>query len=220
MKLIATVTCVVLCIAASAHAGAVLHVDAVTPPDQPGGMYSPGSIVDFAVSISADWPEDIWVGGIALDFQASSPGLILQGPGGDPDFAFDFSSVGGGAMYMTFPAYLKPSTTFTGTSGPVPGSTLLIPRNGTLTIGAGQVQLPITEGTFTVDAVSAARAGGDDGAMLMVFFTDPPVWTVGNGQLSGVPAVLQVVPEPVTALLLAVGAVACARRRRESNRLR
>ncbi len=218
MRSFSCAACVVLCIAATAHAGAVLQVDALTPPDQPGGMYSPGAVVDFGVSISTDVAQDINVRGIGLDFQASSPELIFQGPGGSPDFAFDFSTAGGGAMYAAFPAYMKPAATYIGVSGPLPGQTLVIPTGGTLALGTGQVQLPLAGGTYTVDALNAVGAGAGNGGVLTTFFANPTEWTPGNGHLTGVPALLHVVPEPATVGLLAIGAVMCARRRRRSRR--
>ncbi len=220
MKAFASAACVMLCTAATAHAGAVLEVDLLTPPNVPGG-YLPGTVVDFGVSISTDLGQPAQIRGLTLDFGASDPSLTFLDPHGcwgwppcTPVFVFDFSSILADFAYARFPVYPRPNMTHT-LLEPIPGFVLTIPADDPLFLGTGQVLLPAMLAEYTLDALNPTGASG--GAMLSFGFPESTTWTAGGGEITGDPVVITMVPDPATVGLLAMGAVVCTRRQRRSS---
>lgn len=214
----AIAACAILTTAAAAHAGAIIDIDVLTPPNTPGGAYSGGSLVDFAVSISTDLGEPAQIRLLTLDFSGSSPNLTLGGggvwcefPPCTYEFEFDLSSIPVDAGYAKWPVYPRPNITYT-LPEPWPGFVLEIPANDSLLIGHAWVELPVAATTATLDVLSPSSPEG--GAVLTVGFDPSMTWTVGLGDITGEPVVFTVIPEPATVWLVLMCAGAWARRRR------
>jgi hypothetical protein len=205
--------CLFLAVASTAHADAILTLTTLTPENAAGG-YLPGTVVNFQVDVSQDKATSTPIRSVQLDFSASDPVLTFLGP----EFAFDFSTAFDGILYAEFPTYPRPAATYTSPS-PTPMFMLEIPAAGagSLILGTGQVALPITPGTYLLDAVNPGAVDPwSQGAQVRFGFggADPiTAWLVqsppGDGLVTGQPLSLRVVPEPTTLALLMLGAVAC-----------
>ncbi len=227
MKAFASAACVLLC-AATAQAGAVLQVDLLTPPPHPNGAYDPGQVVDFGVSISTNRNSAVQVRWMTLDFRASSPELAFLGPDdydngepgqdGIPEFVFDFSTLVSSAFYGVFPNYRCPDLIRIGLGPAGPGSLLVVPPDSPLHVGAGQLRLPETAGTYTLDALNPTAPSR--GTALLLGVTFPSSWTAGAGDITGNSPQLVVVPEPACAALFMTGIAMAFRRPRTNGRLR
>lgn len=225
------VVCMTLGVASTAWAGAMVEVSPLTPANGPGGVdYLPGSIVDFQVGVSQDKPTDTPIRDVRLDFDASDPALTFLGPDdfpvGNPDgvleFVFDFSTLDTGAMYDMFPGYPTARIEYAGI-GYIPGFMLEIPEAdaGALILGTGQVELPMSPGTYSIDALNAGTNDPQsEGAQILFGFGgDDPVtlWSAvpgfGDGLITGDALPLTVVPEPATLALLLIGGLVLIRKR-------
>ncbi len=216
---------IVLSIASTAHASAVLQVDLLTPPPHPNGAYDPGQVIDFSVAVSTDRDVPTEVREVFLGFRASSPELTLLGPDnydgalpqpdGIPEFVFDFSTLLAPYAIAQFPNYPYPWHAYT-LLARCPGFFLVIPADGSLLLGTGQVQLPEAVGTYTLDALNTEGPNG--GAKIVSDFTSTTTWTAGDGQITGNSPQLVVVPEPSVTTLLITGVAMVLHRRRTSRR--
>jgi len=201
-----------LAVSSTALAGAEVEISSLTPANGPGGVgYLPGSIVEFQVSVSQDESRSTPVRIVRLDFTGSDPALVFLGPDdfptGSPDgileFVFDFSTLDTAAMYNLFPGYPAASIEYTGV-GYIPGFMLEIPEAGTgpLVLGTGQVELPMSPGTYTLDALNAAASDPLSHAAHIRFGFGGPdpetAWSAvpgfGDGLITGAPLTLTVVP--------------------------
>jgi hypothetical protein len=225
-----------LALTTTAHAGAVIDITALTPENAPGG-YLPGTTVDFEVAISTDWPSEICLLVLTLDFSQSSPELVFTGPddyplgpGGEPmgngreEFVFNFSDMQR-PLYVWFPDYPVVNASFLGRRWPVDPCPwmLRIPEagGGTMIAGHGTVVLPQDApmySEFFVDAVSPETPEPWMGTVIRFGYGNPQTWhanpELGEDVITGDPLVLTVVPDPGTLALLGLGALAVLWKRR------
>jgi hypothetical protein len=207
--------CLVLGVASVANAGAVLDIQLDTPENGPGG-YLPGTTVDFSVFMSTDAQMDIEARLITIGFHVTDPALTFVGT----EFDWDWSTVMFDFGYTKFLEYPRVNVTYSSTE-PQPGLILVIPQGGALRLGGGQVVAPMELGTYMLDGLNELGLDydGQPGnanhcARLDFDFVNPTVWTAINGDVTGGRTPVNVVPEPATLALLALGGVAALRRRR------
>jgi hypothetical protein len=204
------VTCLFLVVGSTARADAILTLTTLTPENAAGG-YLPGTVIDFQVDVSQDKPSVTQIRLAQLDFAASDAALTFVGP----TFAFDFSTLGGDFLYAQFPDYPRPAVVYSSPT-PTPVFMLEIPAAGTgsLTLGTGQMALPIAPGDYLLDALNTGASDPlNHGARINFGFGGPsdPItdWRATDGSITGQPLSLRVVPEPATLGLLLFGAMAC-----------
>ena len=205
------VVCMTLAMSSTAQAGAIVEVSPLTPANGPGGVgYLPGSIVEFQVGVSQNKSSNTPIRDVQLDFAASNAALVFLGPDdfpvGNPDgileFVFEFSTESASAMYDMFPGYPAAWIEYAGV-GYIPGFMLEIPGAGTgsLILGTGQVELPMSPGTYILDALNAETIDPQNEAaqIRFGFGGDDPVtlWSAvpgfGDGLITGNPLALTVV---------------------------
>jgi hypothetical protein len=203
-----------------AQADAFVTLTATTP-EEPGGGYLPGATVDFEVSMTQDTASDILLRLVTLNFEDSDPALGLKDP-----FVFNCAAAGGCALYAQFPNYADPpNATYTSLT-PIEAFMFKLPAAGTgsLLLGTGQVNLPMTEDKYLLDVVNESNMDPNGATQIRFGFGTGPgdeisEWFAsdipeGEGMIFGDPLSLTVIPEPATLALLALGGIAALRRRR------
>ncbi|UCE60183.1 MAG: PEP-CTERM sorting domain-containing protein [Phycisphaerales bacterium] len=149
---------------------------------------------------------------LALDFSQRDPALVT-----DPNFTFDFTDAGMGALYGSFPAMDFPSAGFSGVME-MPDFMKSMPADGMIRVGSIGVTVPMAIGDYILDAATVDPNGAGDprnwGARFDYSFTAPTEVWAGDGGVTGGKLTMTVIPEPATLALLAIGGVAVLRRRR------
>ncbi len=107
--------------------------------------------------------------------------------------------------------------------GYIPGFMLEIPGAGagSLILGTGQVELPMSPGTYILDALNAATSDPQSGGTQIRFGFGGPdpvtLWSAvpgyGDGLITGDAIPLTIVPEPTTLVLLLLGGLSLIRKR-------
>jgi hypothetical protein len=167
------------------------------------------NVFDTGIAGFFDPPVDeCYLRGAFLDFSQSHAALTF-----DPEFAFDLPMEG--VYYATFPAMPYPSTAYASAT-PNPAFQATLPAGGSMHLGSIGVTLPTAAGTYFIDAVTPDPdgAGGPDNWGGRLNFGHPDVlWFRWPEYVSGGTLALEVVPEPATLALLAMGGLAVLRRR-------
>ena len=207
--------CLVLGVASIANAGAVLDIQLDTPENGPGG-YLPGTTVDFSVFMSTDAQMDIQARLITIGFHVTDPALTFVGT----EFDWDWSTLTSNALYAKYLEYPRVAISYQ-SQDPLEGFLLVIPQGGALRLGGGQVVAPGALGMYMLDGLNELGLDYDGYpgnpnhcARLDFDFVNPTAWTAINGDVTGGRTPVNVVPEPATLALLALGGVAVLRRRR------
>jgi len=153
--------CVALAFSAVVYAGAVIDVIPTEP-----GPYEPGQSLTMDVFLTQN-PGGSYIGlrGVRLAFSSTDPALQL-----DPQFVFDFSTVGdGGGTYVVGPQVPWPQTAYFGLDypngnpfdpfeGPGWSSKMLVLAPGEpLHVGSFGVLLPSQPGNYVLDVLDAAN---------------------------------------------------------------
>ncbi|UCE59330.1 MAG: PEP-CTERM sorting domain-containing protein [Phycisphaerales bacterium] len=146
--------------------------------------------------------------GAFLDFSQSDDALMF-----DSAFAFDLPMDGG--FYVTLPAMPYPSTAYA-SAIPNPAVQATLSAGGSMHLGFVSVRVPAAPGTYLIDAATPdpEGAGDPDNWGGRFNFGHPDVfWFRPPDQVSGGILTLEVIPEPATLTLLAIGGLAVLRRR-------
>lgn len=203
--------CAVLGFASVVNAGAVVSL---APTNN--GPYLGGEQFTVNVNVTAD--QSIQPRLLGFDFSASNPAITLIGPDG-PDldttqeFVFDLSTLAASALYSQFPNFPKPQVVYQSTS-PVPGFILQLNSGQEFHAGSLTIKLPTAPGTYLLDAMNATDQDPNNGARIDFDFANRTTLSANNGLLTGGQREFVVIPEPATLILLGLGGVAAAMRRR------
>lgn len=212
--------CAVLGFASVVNAGAVVSLVPTNPGV--GGTYSGGEQFTVDVNITSD--QSLQPRLLGFDFSVTDPAITLMGPdvtggpGGVPDgipeFVFDMSTAFvSSALYNPFPNFPRPQVVYSSQTG-IPGFVLQMNAGQPFHAGSLTIKLPTDPGTYVLDAMNATDQDVNHGARIDFDFVNRTSLTAFNGLLTGGQHEFVVIPEPATLVLLGLGGVAAAMRRR------
>jgi len=207
-----TRVCLVWLMLASVASAGTSFIELV--PETPG-PYAPGASVDVDVVFHNMEGEVITPRLLTLDFSATDPMLAL------PD-TFHFQLVPpliGDLAYTRFEDMPKVDIVLS-LNCEFPGMCLWIPDGDSFLMGTLSVGVPNDPGTYLLDSANRDNPNTYRGARVDYGYREPTILHYLNGNLTGGQLAMTVVPEPVAAMLLALGALALAARRQPLRRIR
>lgn len=210
MSRIPIAVCLTLAWASVARAGFYIELVPGNPGTQGPLLYAPGEslLVDIIIHNQFSDAKDLRL--IQWDVSASDPAITFN-----DEFAFNLPF--GGALYSVFPDYPIPAAAYTST-GP-PGFMFSVPGDGSALSGMMSITLPLEEGAYKLDVINYGTLNPNEGAVLAFGFggVGDPVVSCSAGDfgfpcLEGGSLLLNVVPEPATLWLVALGTYGLLRR--------
>lgn len=180
-----------------AHGGAVVEL---VPSNS--GPYFGGESIAVDVWMTSDTAEPRLLDVARFDFENSDERVQLA-----PVLSFDFTTIPSGLNgYLTFPELPRPAT-FQSFDCICPQHYIPLPSQEAVHIASLQVELPLEQGTYLIDALNAKSTGDELGARIEVISTkglgEPDIWLAQAGQITDGRVALEVIPEPSSLLICA-----------------